>query len=196
MNVCPDNICWINEPFITKLNMVMHHYEPDCLPERLFCCLEGQGHSEGSYNQIWLFNMSFELPIPITTNLGLVAYHQKLDCLMKRLDCSVVVKVEVTGRVQNSSECSSGWYLLNCWTFCDQTWYGDASSWASVMQKYWFAVFKLKVMMRVHIIKYDCFYHIYWTADPFATRFNWMAHQPLSNIISQGKCNHHKFADG
>ena len=27
---------------------------------------------------------------------------------MKRLDCSVVVKVKVTEKVQNSSECSSG----------------------------------------------------------------------------------------
>ena len=62
--------------------------------------------SSRSHNPNMTF--SFELPIPFTTNLGLVAYHQKLDCLMKRLDCSVVVKVEVTGRVQNSSECSSG----------------------------------------------------------------------------------------
>ena len=41
--------------------------------------------------------------------LGLVAHHIiKLDCLVKRLDCSVVVKVKVTEKVQNSSECSSG----------------------------------------------------------------------------------------
>ena len=55
MNVCPDDIFWIAEPFTAKLGMVMHHYEPDCLPKRLVCYLQGQGHSEGSYNQ----NMTF-----------------------------------------------------------------------------------------------------------------------------------------
>ena len=45
---------------------------------------------------------------PFATKLGLVAQHHKLDCPVKRLDCSVVVKVKVTEKVQNSSECSSG----------------------------------------------------------------------------------------
>ena len=34
----------------------------------------------------------------------------------------------------------------------------------------------IKVTVRAHIIKYDCFYHIYWTADLSATKFNWMVH--------------------
>ena len=43
MNVCPDDIFWFAEPFTwlvswcfepTKLGMVMHHYEPDCLSKR------------------------------------------------------------------------------------------------------------------------------------------------------------------
>ena len=64
-----------------------------------------------------------------------MAHHQKLDCPVKRLDCSVVVKVQVTKKVQNSSECSSGRYLPSCRTFCNQTWYGDATSWAKVSCK-------------------------------------------------------------
>ena len=55
MNVCPDNIFRMAEPFTTKLDMVMHHYEPDRLPKRLVCLLQGQGHSEGLYNK----NMTF-----------------------------------------------------------------------------------------------------------------------------------------
>ena len=51
MNVCPDDIFWSIKQFTTKLGIVMHHYEPDCLLKRLVCCLQGQGHSEGSYNQ-------------------------------------------------------------------------------------------------------------------------------------------------
>ena len=57
LNVSPDDMFWITEHFTTKLGMVMHHYEPDCLPKRLVCCLQGQGHGEGSYNQ----NMTFYL---------------------------------------------------------------------------------------------------------------------------------------
>ena len=34
-----------------------------------------------------------------------MAHHLKQDCLVKRLDCSVVVKVKVTEKVQNASEC-------------------------------------------------------------------------------------------
>ena len=49
------------------------------------------------------------------TKLVLMAYHHKVECLLKRLDCSVVVKVKVTEKVKNSSECSCGRYLLSCW---------------------------------------------------------------------------------
>ena len=51
---------------------------------------------------------------PFATKLGLMAHHDKVDCLVKRLDCSVLVKVKVTEKVQNASECSSGQYLLSC----------------------------------------------------------------------------------
>ena len=82
--------------------------------------------------KISLSNISSELLILLQLNLALMAHHHKLDCPVKRLDCSVVVKVKVTEKVKNSSECSSGWYLLSCWTVCNQTWYGDAKSWAKV----------------------------------------------------------------
>ena len=80
--------------------------------------------------KIWL--SVFWTADPFATKLGLVAHHFKLNCLVKRLDCFVVINVKVTKKVKNSSECSSGWYLLNCWTFCNQTWYGNGSSWARV----------------------------------------------------------------
>ena len=64
-----------------------------------------------------------------------MVHHHKVDFLVKRLDCSVVVMVKVTEIVQNSSEWSFGRYLLSCWTFCNKTWYGDATSWAKVSCK-------------------------------------------------------------
>ena len=127
INVCPD-ILWMAEPLTTKLGMVTHHYDPDGLPKRLVCCLQDQDHREGSYNQnvFWTADL-------FATQLDLIAHYHKLDCLVKRLDRSVVVKV--TEKVKNSSDCSSGQYLLKCWTFCNQTWYGDASSWVRVSCK-------------------------------------------------------------
>ena len=46
----------------------------------------------------------------------------------------------------------------------------------SAMQKDWFAVLKVRVTVWAHITNYDCFYTICWTADLFATKFNWMVH--------------------
>ena len=81
-------------------------HEPDCLPKRLVCCLQGQGHSEGSYNQNMTFLYLLNWWSFFSTKLGLMAHHQKALCC-------VVVKVKVTEKVKNSSECLSGWYLLN-----------------------------------------------------------------------------------
>ena len=37
------------------------------------------------------------------------------------------------------------------------------------MQEDWFAIFKFRVTVRAHLIKYDRFYHICLTADLFVT---------------------------
>ena len=69
---------------------------------RFVCHLQGQGHSEGSYNQNMTFWYIFWTSYPFATKLGLVAHHHKLDCLVKRLDCFVVIKIKVTGRFKIS----------------------------------------------------------------------------------------------
>ena len=48
MNVCPNIL------LTTKLGMVMHHHELECLSKRWVCCLQGQGRNEGSFNQDFL----------------------------------------------------------------------------------------------------------------------------------------------
>ena len=85
MNVCPDDTFWIAEPFITKLCMVMHYHEPDCLPTRFVCCLQGQAHSEGSCDQNLSFWYIFWAVDPFAVKLA--AHHHKLDCFVKRLVC-------------------------------------------------------------------------------------------------------------
>ena len=55
VNVHLANISSTVEPFVTKLGMLIIHHGPECLAKRLVCCLQEQGHSEGSCNQIWFF---------------------------------------------------------------------------------------------------------------------------------------------
>lgn len=55
MNVCPESGTISSELvylFVTHLGILMHQYdEPECCLKRLICCLQSQGHSEGSFNQ-------------------------------------------------------------------------------------------------------------------------------------------------
>ena len=107
-----------------------------------------------------------------------MAHHHKVDCILKRLDCSVVVKVKVTEKVQNSSECSSQRYLLNRWTFCNQTWYGDAPSWTRVLCKKTDLLFSSSGSQWGLIWSNIWLFliYIYRTTDLFTPRFSWMAH--------------------
>ena len=43
----------------------------------------------------------------------------------------------------------------------------------NIMQEDWFPVFRFRITVRAYFIKYDCFYHMCWTADLFATKFGW-----------------------
>ena len=55
VNVHLDNISSAAERPVTKLGMVMQHHGPKCHARRLVCCLQVQGYTEGSFDQIWLF---------------------------------------------------------------------------------------------------------------------------------------------
>ena len=64
--------------------------------------------------------------------------------------------IEITFSVIQYVWALSDQYLLNIWTFCNQTWYDDASftkSW-DVMQSNWIGVFMVKVTLKVQISKH------------------------------------------
>ena len=92
--------------------MVMHHYELIVFQKDWFAVFKVKVTVKNNIIRIRLFNV--RAADPFASKFGLMAHHQKVDCLVKRLDCCVVVKVKVTGSVQNFSECSSGQYFLNC----------------------------------------------------------------------------------
>ena len=86
---------------------------------------------------------------PFATKLGLIVHYHKPECFMKKLDCCV------QGRHHSKiSKCQWMQYPLNCWSFFNQIWYGDASSWARLSSKKdFFAVFEVKVTVKDHKIK-------------------------------------------
>ena len=52
VNVHLNDISSAAEPSVTKLGMVMQHHGPQCRARRLVRCLQVQGHSENSFDQI------------------------------------------------------------------------------------------------------------------------------------------------
>ena len=53
------------------------------------CCIPGQGHSNGSYNQNITFYSTFWTADPSATKLGWLVHHHELDCCLKRFDWCV-----------------------------------------------------------------------------------------------------------
>ena len=90
-------------------------------------------------------------------------------------------KVKVTAKVQNDSKCLFRWYFLNHRTFCYQIWYGDAASWARVIQNFCLFVCLLlssrsRSKRGFMWSKYDSFVDVIWTVYSLATKLGLMIH--------------------
>ena len=56
MNVCPDDIFWTTEHFVTNLAMVMQHHEPvSCGKKLLFAVIKMKVKARAHVIKIWLF---------------------------------------------------------------------------------------------------------------------------------------------
>ena len=143
-----------------------------------FCCccyLQGQGHSEGSYDQNMSLSTIFsELLIHWQPNLVCWYIMISQSVLWKKLITAFRVKVTVKGQNVNVF---SRWYLLNHLTFCFQTWYCDASLRIGVSYKEIDLLFSRSMSLQeLTWSKYDNFYCIFWNADPFATKLGLVIH--------------------
>ena len=69
--------------------------------------------------------------------INLVWWHIMMSWIVLWKDWIALLRLRSRshGRSKNSSKCSSQRYLLNRWTFWNQTWYGDAPSWTRVSCK-------------------------------------------------------------
>ena len=132
VNLCP-GIFKTAKHFVSKLDIEMHHHELEYLAKRLVCYFGGHSHSKSLYDQDMTVFYSFWTADRFATRLGFLVHDHKSECLRKKSD--FCVQGQGHSIFQNVHECLSWWYLLNCWTFYYQTWYGDASLWAILSSK-------------------------------------------------------------
>ena len=104
--VCPEDIFWTTEYFVTKPGMPMQHHKPEYHAEKLVHCVQCQGHSEGLYNQ--------NMIISAVSSKLLVGLQPNLVWLYNIISQNVLLKNGITAFkvVQNVSECLSWWYFL------------------------------------------------------------------------------------
>ena len=136
--------------------------------------------------KIWLFNILSELLILLQLNLVcwyIIIRWTGLSCEKIGLLCC--------GPDQDHWKGSEFQWMF-IWRVFPQllnmlspnlVWWGNIMG-QSVVWEDWFAAFKFRVTVRAHLIQYDCFYHICWTADLFATTFNFMVrHRELKCFV-------------
>ena len=174
VSVCLDYIFWITEHFVTKFSMVMQCHKPECPAEFCCCCyLQGQGHSEGSYDE----NMILSIILSELLTLWLIVYHQQPESSVKKIEL-----LHSTSRSQWRVKMLiylSRQYLLNHQTFCFQTWYCECDASLSVRvscKKIDLLFSRSRLLQELIWSKYDNFYCIFWTTDPFSTQLCLILH--------------------
>ena len=113
VNVSLGDMLWIAEPYVTKRSIVIQHYKPECHVQKMGFYLQGQHHNSCvcllcSYNEIMTTSIIFsKLLILLGDQLSLTVHSWSV--LWK--GCFAIVKVKVTVKVLNFSECLPGHYL-------------------------------------------------------------------------------------
>ena len=132
VDVCPNNIFWTTEHFVTKPVMVMQHHKPECSVEKWDYCIQGQGHSKASKCQWMFFLMIFSLCVRLCPhNISWTAepfflpnmvwwYITTKQCVLWK-NWFTIFNVKVTAWAYIIEIWPFLLYLLNCWSVCNQT---------------------------------------------------------------------------
>ena len=153
VNVCPDNIFRITEHFVTKFWMVMQHHEPECHAGNFILfllCSRSRSQRGLILSKYDSFYYIFWTVDSLANKFGLMIHHQKPECPLRRI-----------GLLQSGSR--SQWkvkmlmFAKMIFSKPPNILLPNLVFWCiimsgSVMQKDWFAVFKVKVTARAHII--------------------------------------------
>ena len=165
VNVCPDDIFWTTEHFVTKPSIVMQHHKPECHAEKKWFTVFNVKVTARVYIiKIWLFfALSSKLLVCLQPNL--VWWYSIISQSVLWKHGITAFKVKVTVKIQNVSEWLFALYffhvsdrvhsvsleplkhlLPNLVRWC------IIMSWC-VMRKNWFTIFNVKVTARAYIIK-------------------------------------------
>ena len=99
---------------------MIHLQKPECLWEYFDCCIQSEGHSEGSkYQWIFVWLISSEPQNLLWPNLVWWCTMMSQNVMQKDL-CSYF-RVKVTVRVYIIKIWLFLLCLLNCWSFCNQS---------------------------------------------------------------------------
>ena len=151
MNVCPDDILCTAEHFLVNSVWWCSIKSHSVMRKRIVCYLQGQGHSEGWYDQnMTLSTISFEL---------LIHWQLNLVCLYIIISQSVLWKKKgfLHWRSRSQRRVKISMFVLVISSKLPNILLPNLVLWCfmsrSLMQKDWFAIFKVKVTARAHMIK-------------------------------------------
>ena len=155
VNVCPDDIFWITEHFVTKFGMAIQHHEPECQAEEekiVAIIFKVKITARAHMMKMWLsLYYSFWTVDSLATKLGLMIHHHKPECPVEKKSLLFSrsrpqQRVKMLQFVQMISSKPPNILFSNLVLWC-------IIMSQSVMQKDWFAIFKVKVTASAHVTK-------------------------------------------
>ena len=134
MNVWPDDIFWIAEPLLPSLVWWYVIMSQIVFRKDWFAVFKVKVTVKDHIIKKQLFSVSSELLILLQLNLvwwhiisWIALWTNWIALLWSRSRSQKRLRIPVSVHLDD--------ILHSCWTFCSQTWYGDATSWAKVSCK-------------------------------------------------------------
>ena len=158
VNECPDDTFWIAEPLLPNLIWWCIIMSQIVFQKDWLAVFKFKITVKDYINQIWLFTMSSELLVLLQLNW--VWWHIIIIRIfvVKRFDCCVAVKVKVPVIVHLDDISSTAGPSVTQLGMVMHHYRPECHARILVCHR---------VAVRASMIKYDCFYHIYWTSDLF-----------------------------
>ena len=178
--VGPDGILWTTNHFRPNLVLWCIIMRWSCMWKNLFTIFKVKVTVRAYLLKIWLFLLYLLNCWFVCNQTWYLSTTSYAGVFCEKLDYCIQGQGDSEG-----SECQwmSRWNL-NCQTFCNQTWYCDASSWAGVScKKNGLLSSRSRSHQRLLWSKYDSFYYIFRTADPFTIKLGLMVHYHMPECL-------------
>ena len=124
-----DYIFWNVDFLAIKLGLMIHHHKPECSVKKKGL-LHSRSRSQQRVRMLMLVHISCKPPIILFPNFVLWCFIMSGSVIQK--DWFATFKAKVTARAHMIKIWQFLLYLLNCWSFCYQTWFDGILSKARV----------------------------------------------------------------